>query len=193
MNLQSSREGSKLPPAVPLSLLDMSPRRLQDSLVAMRSRLSLTLPSDFPHKVCSEQTALKRDVNNSDDLKSKLEEAAKRAGAADYFRACWEPLNGNYPHLQHFASGLCTVFPGSSTVESDFSILKFEKSDHRTSLSDVCIEGIFHARQFEELEQLQVESKNGNFIFESETQDRTAGDEAREGIVVVEGVQGTTR
>jgi hypothetical protein len=52
---------------------------------------------------------------------------------------------------------------------------------------------MFHARQFEELEQLQVESKNGNFIFESETQDRTAGDEAREGIVVVEGVQGTTR
>jgi hypothetical protein len=35
------------------------------------------------------------------------------------------------------------VFPGSSTVESDFSIVKFEKSDHRTSLSDVCIEEIF--------------------------------------------------
>jgi hypothetical protein len=140
--------------------------------------LSHTLPSDFPHKVCSEHIGLKRDVNNSDDRKSKLEEAASRAGAADYVRACWEPLNGNYPHLRHFAGGLSTVFPGSSTVESDFSILQFEKSDHRTYFSDVCIEGIFHARQLEEVEQLQVESKNGNFVFESEPHDRTVGDEA---------------
>jgi hypothetical protein len=110
MDLQSSQEGSMLPPAVPLSLLDMPPRSLQDSLVAMRGRLSLTLPSDFPHKVCSEHTGLKRNVSNSHDLKSKLEEAANRAGVADYFRACWEPQNGNYPHLQHCAGGLSTVF-----------------------------------------------------------------------------------
>jgi hypothetical protein len=133
MDLQSSQEDSKLPPAVPFSLLEMCPMSLQDSLVAMRRRLSLTLPTDFPHNLCSDHTGLKSDVNNSDDLKSKLEEAANRAGAADYFRACWEPLNGNYPHLQDFAAGLCEVFPGSWTVESDFSILKFEKSDHRTS------------------------------------------------------------
>jgi hypothetical protein len=108
-----------------------------------------------------------------DDLKSKLEEATRRAGAADYFRACWEPLNGNYPQLQHFAGGLYTVFPGSLTIERDFSILMFEKSDHRTSNSDVCTEGFFHARIFEEVGQLQVDSKNGNFIFESEPRDRT--------------------
>jgi hypothetical protein len=94
MHLQARQEGSMLPPAVPLSLLDMSPRSLQDSLVAMRSRLSLTLPSEFSHKVCSEPTGLKRDVNNSVDLKRKLEEAASRAGAADYFKACWDPLHG---------------------------------------------------------------------------------------------------
>jgi hypothetical protein len=193
LDLQSSQEGSILPPAVPLSLLDMSPPSLQDSLVAMRSRLSLTLPTDVPHKVCSEHTGLKRDVSNSDDLKIKQEEAANRAGAADYFRTYWEPLSGNYPHLQHFAGGLSTVFPGCSTVESDFSILKFEKIDHRISLSDVCIEGIFHARQLEEVEQLQVESKNGNFVFEPELRNRTAGGEAHSGMVVFEGVQGYTR
>jgi hypothetical protein len=71
------------------------------------------------------------------------------------------------------------VFPGSSKVESNFSILKFEKSDHRNSLSGVCIEGTFHARQVEEVEQLQVESKNGTFVFEPVPQDRTAGGEAR--------------
>jgi hypothetical protein len=48
-----------------------------------------------------------------------------------------------------------------------------EKSDHRTSNSDVCTEGIFHARIFEEVGQLQVDSKNDNFIFESEPRDRT--------------------
>jgi hypothetical protein len=98
-----------------------------------------------------------------------------------------------YPHLQHFAGGLSKVFPGSSTVESDFSVLKSEKSDHRASLSDVCIEGILNERQFEEVEQLHVESNNGNFVFEHEPQDRTAGDEGRYGILVVEGVEGNTR
>jgi hypothetical protein len=53
---------------------------------------------------------LKRGVTNSDYLKRKLEEAANRAVAAECFRACWEPLNDNYPHLQHFDAGLCTVF-----------------------------------------------------------------------------------
>jgi hypothetical protein len=76
-------------------------------------------------------------------------------------------------------AGPAQCFPGSSTGESDFSILKFEMSDHRTSLSDVSIEGIFHARPLEEVEQLQVESKNGNFVFEPAPQNGTAGDEAR--------------
>jgi hypothetical protein len=84
----------------------------------MLSRLSITLRSNSPNKVCSKQTFLHRDVNNSDDLKSNLEEAAKRAGTADYFRGCWEPLNGNYPYLQHFAGGFRTVFPVSSAVEA---------------------------------------------------------------------------
>jgi hypothetical protein len=71
------------------------------------------------------------------------------------------------------------VFPGSSTVEIDYSILKFEKSDLRTYLLDVCIDEIFYARHLKEVEQLQVESKNGNFVFEPVPQNGTAGDEAR--------------
>jgi hypothetical protein len=35
----------------------------------------------------------------STTLNGKLEEAGKRAEEANYFRACWEPLNGKYPHL----------------------------------------------------------------------------------------------
>jgi hypothetical protein len=35
------------------------------------------------------------------------------------------------------------------------------------------------SRKIEEVEQLQVESKNGNFVCESEPQNRTAGDEVR--------------
>jgi hypothetical protein len=153
-----------LPPALPLSLLDISPRSLQDILAAMRSRLSFRLPSDFSYNVRSEHTGLKRDVNISDDLKRKLEEAANPAGAADYFRTCWEPLNGNYPHLQHFAGGLSTVFPGSSTVESNFSVLKFENSDHLTSLSDVCIEKIFRARQLRKSSSFKWNLRTGTFV-----------------------------
>jgi len=41
-----------------------------------------------------------------------------------------------------------TVFPGTANVESDFSIVNFEKNDYRTALTDLSVEGIMHSKQF---------------------------------------------
>ncbi|KAJ8571353.1 hypothetical protein ON010_g5486 [Phytophthora cinnamomi] len=39
------------------------------------------------------------------------------------FANCWDSLDAQYPALKRFAGGLATIFPGTSTVESDFSLL----------------------------------------------------------------------
>ena len=43
---------------------------------------------------------------------------------------------------------MATAFPGTSNVESNFSIVKWEKYVTQMSLSDFSLEGILHAKQY---------------------------------------------
>jgi hypothetical protein len=70
------------------------------------------------------------------------------------FAAAWKPIGDAFPTLRMFAAGLSTVFPGSSSAESDFSIIGQDKSTYRSKLSDLSIEGMFHACQRHEVEAL---------------------------------------
>jgi hypothetical protein len=56
--------------------------------------------------------------------------------------------SGRFEKLKEFCGGLGTVFPGTATVESDFSIVNFEKNDYRAALTDLSLEGILHSKQF---------------------------------------------
>ena len=48
------------------------------------------------------------------------------------------------------------VFPGTSTVESDFSVIGWEKDEYRFSLTDISLEGILHAKQGKVLSQIEA-------------------------------------
>jgi hypothetical protein len=56
--------------------------------------------------------------------------------------------------LRSFCGGLATVFANTTSVESDFSILKWELDDNRTALMHMSLEGIFQAKQRRTLEML---------------------------------------
>ena len=64
------------------------------------------------------------------------------------FKDGWSYTGGHFPVLREFCGGLATVFPGTATVESDFSIVKYAMNDFRTSLKDLLLEGILHANKF---------------------------------------------
>ena len=57
-------------------------------------------------------------------------------------------MQERFKHLKLFCGGLATAFPGTSTVESDFSVVKWEKDDCRIALTDFVLKGILHAKQF---------------------------------------------
>ncbi len=60
------------------------------------------------------------------------------------FNEAWDSLDGaRFDQLCRFCAGLATVFPNSTLVESDFSILKWELDEFRKSLMDLSLEGIF--------------------------------------------------
>ena len=54
--------------------------------------------------------------------------------------------------LCEFSGGLASTYPGTSRVKSDFSILGVEKNEYQTSLMDLSVDGIMHAKQFSELQ-----------------------------------------
>jgi hypothetical protein len=72
------------------------------------------------------------------------------------YRDAWIGLHNTYPLLEKFVGGLVTIFPGTSTVESDFSMVKYEKNKNRMSLTDASLEGILHAKQYRRMHSLKV-------------------------------------
>ncbi|ETW09944.1 hypothetical protein H310_00367 [Aphanomyces invadans] len=56
---------------------------------------------------------------------------------------------GPFELLRRFCVGLATALPNTTSIESDFSILKWEKDAYRENLLDLSLEGIFQAKQFD--------------------------------------------
>jgi hypothetical protein len=65
------------------------------------------------------------------------------------FNTAWDDLKGQFEALRAFSGNLATAFPNTTSVESDFSILKWEKDDNRKAMTNLSLEGIFQAKQRE--------------------------------------------
>ena len=63
-----------------------------------------------------------------------------------FFNDAWDSVPG-CKRLRTFCGGLATVFPNTTSVESDFSILKWELDEFRSSLMHLSVEGAIQAKQ----------------------------------------------
>jgi hypothetical protein len=63
------------------------------------------------------------------------------------FDNAWDCAPGRFGHLRSFCDGLATVFANTTSVESEFSILKWEMDENRTCLMHQSLEGVFQAKQ----------------------------------------------
>jgi hypothetical protein len=70
------------------------------------------------------------------------------------FNKAWHVVKGRFNDLRQFCGGLATAFPNTTSVESDFSVVKWEKNDTRTSLTSLALAGIMQAKQFDLLKEL---------------------------------------
>jgi len=70
-----------------------------------------------------------------------------------FFNDAWDSVPG-CKRLRTFCGGLATVFPNTTSVESDFSILKWELDEFRSSLMHLSVEGVMQAKQRSLLKQL---------------------------------------
>ena len=72
------------------------------------------------------------------------------------FKDGWSDTGGRFSVLRDFCGGLATIFPVTATVESDFSIVKYDNDDLRNSLTDSSLEVILHAKQFRILQAIDT-------------------------------------
>ena len=80
---------------------------------------------------------------------SVLRELLDKCNAKTTFADGWKVLSGQFLLVERFCGGLATVFPGTSQVESDFSLVKGAKDVFKQSMTDLSLEGILHAKQME--------------------------------------------
>ncbi|CAN5966279.1 unnamed protein product [Sphagnum jensenii] len=84
-----------------------------------------------------------------------LKQAIDGLDSQSSFRDGWSLIGSIFPNLMEFCGVLATIFLGTSTVESDFSVLRWEKDNFRKSLSDFGLEGVMQSKQWTFLEQFE--------------------------------------
>lgn len=86
----------------------------------------------------------------------QLQSALNACDGSSSFNDAWSIVEGRFSTLLRFCGGLASVFPGTSQVESDFSVVKNEKDIFRMALTDLSLEGVLHSKQFDMLSSLET-------------------------------------
>lgn len=94
-------------------------------------------------KIENDFKSFKKQVGNSSKEQKVLKfEVGKHKNQVSLSTQAWEFFKGSFPFLFVFCGGLPTIFPGTDTVESDFTVLQWEKNPFRSGLSNLTVEGI---------------------------------------------------
>jgi len=88
---------------------------------------------------------------------SILQSALNNCDDSTSFETSWSIVKGrDFDVLRDFCGGIATMFANTASVESDFSILGWEKDEYRKSLTDLSLEGIMQCKQFQLLSSLLI-------------------------------------
>ena len=144
-----------LPPSVlPHELMKLTNHCFKDNLAKQKDRLLHQFGPRHIDDIELQFRELKDHMDCNIEVKNEVERNA-RDGCN--FRQCWQVFDEKYPTLREYCAGLATVFPGTTQLESDFSLLKGAKTSHRKRLLDLSLEGCMHSKQFSHLERVTVE------------------------------------
>ena len=151
LEIQAERDSNNnpagdLPPTLPHELVKIRGSAFGDILSIHMDQLNM----DFVTIVESQHRQLVSAYQNESALKLALDKCDHRTS----FETGWGIVEGRFNALRDFCGGIATVFANTATVESDFSILGWEKDEYRMSLTDLSLEGIMQCKQFQLLSQL---------------------------------------
>ena len=155
-----------LPPVVPKELVKTRPRDFLCMVCDHSFRLEHFFSNDNAvDLIADEHKALIMKYHTDELLRQAIDSSPDRSACGNSsFADAWNivllgtttTINDGFRNLNAFCGGIATLFPGTCTVESDFSILRWEKDSFRKSLSDFGLEAVLQAKQFLTIQQLSL-------------------------------------
>ena len=137
--------GYELPPVLPYELVALRSHEFNE-IVVQQSRRYLSIYNEKDLEMLQEEHRNLLTAYRSEEVLKKSIVDSKNSMS---FSDGWKCIgSGRFTKLKGFCGGLATVFLGMSTVESDFSIVNFEKTEYRSALMDLSLEGILHSKQY---------------------------------------------
>lgn len=118
-----------------------------------RGRLERFFSEEYVHELGREFVCFKTALQMEEPLRVAVAACTGKESFAD----AWKPCMGRWPLLLTFCGGLASIFPNTAVVESDFSVLGWEKDEFRKNLTDLSLEGIFYSKQYAGLRKLTME------------------------------------
>jgi len=83
-----------------------------------------------------------------------IRDAIDKQDVHTLFNDAWDFAPDLFKALRSFCGGLASAFANTTSVESDFSILKWESNPNRTCMMHLSLEGIFQSKQRAVLESM---------------------------------------
>ena len=145
---ENKKSGRYLSP-MPSDLLKLDARQFHEHLQEQTDRLSAYFEPKEIQKI-EEEFRLFSLLPFRDPGMAQLIENT----AGMQFEQAWEAVGDKFGYLKSFVSAFATIFPNTATVESDFSVIKFEKNDRRQRLTNMSLEGILQCKQFQLVQEL---------------------------------------
>ena len=90
----------------------------------------------------------------SNDFATHMKDIINQHDHKTMFNEAWDLMKGRYNSLRCFSAGLATSFANTTSVESDFSVLKWTKDSHRRSLTNLALEGVFASKDYDEIRRI---------------------------------------
>ena len=118
-----------LPPVLPHELVKLRGAKFAAIIRKQQERLQEWVLAVEANKIEQEFQELKLVYQTEESLKNVLDQCDHKIS----FRNSWDIVHARFKQLENFCGGLATVFSGTANIESNFSILKWEKDDGRTA------------------------------------------------------------
>ena len=138
-----------LPPYLPQELAAIKTRELVQIVLDYHDRLIVTWKQKDIDQIVEQHKQLLVAVNREQRLANALGRLTEQSDFSDTWSI--PGIKDRFPQLIEFCGGLASPFPNTVPVESDFSILKWEKDIHRSKISPFFLEGVLHCRQIRTL------------------------------------------
>jgi hypothetical protein len=150
--------GTEAPPVMPAVVSNMPTCTfIKDVLDRFRGHIEKHWSADNIDKIEDDHKELVHALKNDAVIKKALERHDEKI----FFNDAWDSITSKksdgtirFASLRQFCGGLATAFPNTCSVESDFSVVKYEQDDRRMDLTLLSLAGIMHSKQYDVLSKL---------------------------------------